>query len=426
MASLSDKPLGFGTRLLRGGPKDVYEDGATLPPVFRVNAFSQGSAEDHEAVFANRKPGFAYTRVGNPTVAALERAVNDLEDGALTVAYASGMAALSALFLSVLHAGDRLVVAPGLYGGTIELLHVLERLGIEVAFVEECSPEAFSAALDGRTRLAFCETIANPRLDVADVRGIAEAAHTADVPLAVDNTMATPYLVTPLDLGADFVVHSTSKYLDGTSTELGGTLTYGGRFAWDAGRYPATSRFSKLGKLAIAPVLRQEVSPALGGCMSPQAAFDTLVGTQTLAVRMGRICDNALGLAVHLAAIAASDRCGQIEVGYPGLAEHPDHDMACGQFGGRYGGVLTLRVGSRERAFGLLDGLGLVSIVSNVGDVRTLACHPATTIAAHLGPSEREASGASDDLVRVCVGIEDLGDLEADFDQALDHMERGR
>lgn len=411
---------GFNTRVLHGNPESRFADGSPLPPIAQVNAFAHSSAENHEAVFANRKPGFAYTRVANPTVAELERVVNRMEEGAATVAYASGMAALTALFVSLLREGDEIVSAPCLYGGTVELMGVLRRLGVRTVFVGENTPEAFEQAIGDSTRLLFTETIGNPFLDVADIAGLAGVAHAHGIPLAVDNTVTTPYLVRPLELGADLVVNSTSKFIDGSSNALGGTLTYSGRFSWDFAKFPRLEPFARFGPFALVARLRNDVSPALGGCQSPQNAFYTLIGAQTLGVRMDRICVTAQQLAEHLAAEAAA---GRFSVRYPGLSDDPGHDLAERQFNGKFGGIFTLRLGTKERAFAFLNALELASIVSNIGDARTLVVHPATTIAAHLSPQEQEASGVFPDMVRVCVGLEDVADLIADFDAALRKIE---
>lgn len=411
---------GFNTRVLHGSPQPQFADGSTLPPIAQANAFAHPSAESHEAVFANRKPGFAYSRVANPTVAELERVVNRMEDGAATVAYASGMAALTALFVSLLQEGDTIVSAPCLYGGTVELMGVLQRLGVRTVFVKENTPEAFEQAIDETTRLLFTETIGNPFLDVADIAGLAHVAHAHGIPLAVDNTVTTPYLVQPLALGADLVVNSTSKFIDGSSNALGGTLTYSGRFSWDFAKFPGLEPFARFGTFSLVARLRNDVSPALGGCQSPQNAFYTLIGTQTLGVRMDRICASAQQLAQHLAAEGAR---GGFTVRYPGLLDDPGYELAKRQFGGKFGGIFTLRLGTKERAFAFLDALELASIVSNIGDARTLVVHPATTIAAHLTPQEQEASGVFPDMVRVCVGLEDAEDLVADFDAALGKIE---
>lgn len=229
----------------------------------------------------------------------------------------------------------------------------------------------------------------------------------------------TPCLVRPIDLGADLVVHPTSKYINGFSDAIGDTLTVSGRFAWDFERYPALAKFSRFGKLAIIPNLRSDVSPVLGAAMAPQTAFYMQIGVETLDLRMDRICSNALRLADHLDELASSGGVPELQVRYPGLSSHGGHELAKRQFKDRHGGILTLRLGSRKRAFAMLDSLDLVSIVSNIGDARTFAVHPATTIAAHLDRAVQLASGVYDDLVRVSVSIEDCEDLIADFDQAL-------
>lgn len=425
MTGEGPRKQGLTTRILHQDGMPLNAHRATLPEIAQVSAFSFGSAEEQAEVFANTKPGFVYSRVANPTVAAFERTVNLLEGGAATVAYASGMGALAAACLTLVQAGDVVVAAPGLYGGTIELLSLLDRLGIEVRFAKSSAPEDFACALDEaapRAKVAYAETIGNPRLDVADIEGIARTAHEHGVPLLIDNTVATPCLVRPIDLGADLVVHSTSKYINGFSDAIGGTLTVSGRFAWDFGRYPALAKFRRFGKLAIIPSLRSDVSPALGAAMAPQTAFYMQIGVETLDLRMERICSNALRLATHLDSLASSPALAGLEVRYPGLPSHEGHELARRQFKGRYGGIVTLRLGSRKRAFALLDALELVSIVSNIGDARTLAVHPATTIAAHLDKDAQAASGVYDDLVRISVGIEDCDDLIADFDQALAHL----
>lgn len=422
LTSNEARKWGFNTRLLHAERPERFADGATLPPVSQVNAYANDTAEDHEAVFANRKPGFAYSRVANPTVAALERAVNRVEGGAATIAYASGMAALMACFAAICTEGDEILAAPGLYGGTVELFGLLRQLGVCVRYARENTPRAFAAQMGERTRAVFAETIGNPKLDIADIAGLAEVAHAGKVPLVVDNTVTTPYLVRPLELGADIVIHSTSKFIDGNSDAIGGTLTYSGNFKWDFEKFPGLKPFERFRALALVPRLKNDVSPALGGCMAPQTAFYTLIGFETLGLRMERICSSAQTLADHLEAHAGE--YGAV-VSYPGLASHLQHGLASTQFGGKFGGILTLRLGTKERAYRLLNALELASIVSNIGDTRTLVVHPATTIAAHLSPDEQLVSGVYPDMIRICVGIEDVGDLVADFDQAFARIQEG-
>lgn len=413
---------GFNTRLLHGSHRGSYPNGATLPPITQSNAFVYSNAAEQEAVFANKQYGYAYSRSRNPTVAELERAITAMEGGVETVAYGSGMAALTACFTSIVRRDEEIVASPGLYGGSVELLELLEQLGIRVRFAQENTPEAFARLVGEDTRAIFCETIGNPRLDVSDIAGLAGVAHAAGVPLVVDNTVTTPYLLRPIELGADLVINSTSKFINGSSDALGGALTYSGKFAWDFERFGGLKPFARYRSLALVPYLRSHVSSALGGCMAPQTAFYTFLGLETLGLRMERICANALALAEHLESV--EEKFG-ITVSYPGLSAHPQHDLARCQLHGGFGGILTLRLGTRERAYRLLDELKLVSIVSNIGDVRTLAVHPATTIAAHLTPEQQVASGVYPDLVRVCVGIEDAPDLMADFDQALTAVQEG-
>lgn len=411
---------GFTTRLLHADFRQQYPNGATMVPVYQSNAFAHESGESIEGVFANRAPGFAYTRVGNPTVSTLEAAINRLEGGVATVAFASGMAALAGSLLAMVGSGDKVVTTPGLYGGTVELLQLLGGLGIRVVPAADATPVAVEAAVGDRTRAVLVETIGNPSLEVTDVAGVAEVAHAHEVPLVVDSTVTTPLMVRPLDLGADVVVHSTSKFMNGSATAIGGSVTFGGTLPHDGTRHAGLAAYERYAKLAYLVRLRREVMPSLGGCQAPQNAFYTLLGLETLGLRMERICSNALRLAEFVA-----ERAGRwgVDVRYPGLVTHDQHDLAKRQFGGRFGAILTLRMGSKERAYALMRSLKIATIASNIGDSKTLVVHPATTTAAHLGEEAQRASGVFDDMVRVCVGIEDGQDLLDDFAQAFEGLD---
>lgn len=409
----------FNTRVLHEGVEPSERHGATLPPVYQSSAFEQESALALANVFDNKAPGYCYTRVGNPTVANFENRITKLEGGVATVACASGMAAITNALLNILRSGDEIVSSASLYGGTIDLFRDLEAFGIRTHYVENNNWEQFARCLNGRTRAVFAETIGNPGLDVTDVERLAELAHAHGVPLIVDNTTATPYLFRPLAHGADIVVHSCSKYINGTSNAVSGTLTDGGKFRWDKEKYPGLSAYAKFGPFAYTAKLRNSLFRNIGACLSPQNAFLNLIGMETLGLRMERQCDNAAKLAEWL-----RDAYPQMSVNYPGLPESPWHEIAARQFGGRFGAILTLRAGSRERAFRLIDGLALALKVSNIGDTKTLVIHPASTISLHSTAQQQKDAGVFEDLIRVSVGIEDVEDLKADFAQAIAGCDR--
>ena len=405
---------GFNTGLLHG-TNEKYPQGATQVPIYQSSAFRHDSAEDLEKIFDNKKMGFSYTRINNPTVESFEKRVTMLEDGIGSVACASGMAALTNAFLNILQAGDEIVAACGLYGGTVELFDDLKPFGISVKYVSENKPEAFEAEITEKTRLIFAETIGNPKLDVTDIQAVAEVAHKHDVPLIVDNTVATPYLIQPLKLGADIVVHSSSKYINGSSDAISGILVCGKGLKWDPDRYPGLAPYRKFGPFAYIAKLRNGLFRNTGACLAPQNAFLNNLGLETLGLRMQRQCDNALEHARFLQSLG-----GDIEVNYPGLEESPYHEIAKKQFRNGYGAIVTVRTGSKEKAFSIINSLKVPLIISNIGDTKTLVIHPESTIAAHISDEEKQQSGVFEDLIRISVGIEDIEDLKEDFKQAIE------
>ena len=405
---------GFNTGLLHG-TNEKYPQGATQVPIYQSSAFRHDSAEDLEKIFDNKKMGFSYTRINNPTVESFEKRVTMLEDGIGSVACASGMAALTNAFLNILQAGDEIVAACGLYGGTVELFDDLKPFEISVKYVKENKPEAFEAEITEKTRLVFAETIGNPKLDVTDIQALAEVAHKYEVPLIVDNTVATPYLIQPLKLGADIVVHSSSKYINGSSDAISGILVCGKGLKWDPDRYPGLAPYRKFGPFAYIAKLRNGLFRNTGACLAPQNAFLNNLGLETLGLQMQRQCDNALELARFLQSLG-----GDIEVNYPGLEESPYHEIAKKQFRNGYGAIVTVRTGSKEKAFSIINSLKIPLIISNIGDTKTLVIHPESTIAAHISDEEKQQSGVFEDLIRISVGIEDIEDLKEDFKQAIE------
>jgi O-acetylhomoserine (thiol)-lyase len=411
--SQEQQEMEFNTRLLHGRAVQKYAFNATVPQISQSTAFSFSSAEEQEAVFNHRALGYAYTRVANPTVAAFEQRMAELDTGQASIACSSGMAAVTASVLNIMTAGDELIAGSGLYGGTIDLFRDLKIFGIKVVYLTEMTPEKVEEAITDRTRAVYGEVIGNPGLGVMDIKAIADKAHEHGLPLIVDATTATPYLVQPIKLGADIVVHSTSKYVNGGGNSVSGVITYSGKFKWDFDRFTALKEFRKYGPLAYMIRLRTDICENLGGCLSPFNAFMNMVGMETLGLRMERICSNAYALAQAL-----SKMPGVESVNYPLLDTSPFKGLAERELKCRGGGILTFRVGSKERAFKFINSLKYVITASNIGDVRTLAIHPESTLYINSNEEEKESAGVYKDLIRVTVGIEDIGDLISDFTEA--------
>ncbi len=404
--------LGFNTMLLHGVDTS-YSHGATHVPIYQSSAFRHENAEELENIFTNKSMGFSYSRINNPTVEDFEKRITLLEGGIGSVACSSGMSALFNAFMNILQSGDEIVASAGLYGGTVELFEDLEAFGITTRYVKENVPEAYEELINDKTRVIFAETIGNPKLDVTDIKGLADMAHAHKLPLIIDNTTTTPMLVKPLSLGADIVVHSSSKYINGNSDAISGVLVSGGKFHFDE-RYPGLLPYKKYGPYAYIAKLRNGLFRSTGGCLSPQNAFLNILGLETLGLRVERQCENAWELAQYLRVLDQD-----FVVNYPGFFDHPDHRLASEQFNNHYGAIVTVRVGSKERAFSIMNKLKIPYILSNIGDTKTLVLHPASTIAVHLSKEEQEQSGVYDDLIRISVGIENIDDLKKDFEQAI-------
>ena len=388
----------FNTALLHRNRKSDAKTGATMTPIYQSSAFEHDSAEKLEKIFHNTAPGFAYTRINNPTIADFEQRITGLEEGIATVATASGMAAIFNAVMNVVRSGDEIVASASLYGGTIDLFADLESYGIVTHYVTEMS-----------------ESIGNPKLNVLDIKAAAAYAHARGIFFIVDNTVATPYLCRPLALGADAVVESSSKYINGSGSAISGLITDSGRFQWDTGRYPDMAPYVKMGPFAYTAKLRNALFRDTGACLAPFTAYLNSVGLETLGLRMERACYNAKTLAEWFASSGLVDA-----VGYPGLPDAPDYALATEQFGGSYGAMVTIRVGSKERAFSVIDHLKYPLKVSNIGDSKTLVLHPESTIFCHGSEEENRMAGVYPDLIRISVGIEDVEDLIDDFKQALE------
>ena len=403
----------FNTRLLHGGFGTDKATGATLAPIYQVSAFAQESAEKLEAVFNNRAPGFAYSRISNPTVASFETRMNALEKGIGAVACSSGMAAVTMSLLNILESGDEVIAGAGLFGGTIDLFGDLSAFGITTRFVEHVTAEEIAANITDRTKAVFAELIGNPGLEIVDIRAVSALCHEHGIPLILDSTTATPYLIRPFEFGADIVVHSTSKYINGGGNSISGVIIDSGRFKWDFSRYKGIEEYKKLGALSYLAKLRSGIWRNFGACLAPMNAFMNSVGMETLGLRMER-CENSLALAEFFR------DCNGIEPNYPALDDNPYYGLCKEQLGGKGGAILTIRAGSKERAFRLINALKLATNATNIGDVRTLVIHPSSTIYAHGSEEQKRHAGVFEDTIRISVGIEDKEDLIADFKQAVE------
>ena len=339
----------FQTKLLHGKAVDNYANGSTVPPVSLANAFAYESSEQLEKVFQNRAPGFAYTRIANPTVDAFERRVNELEGGIGGVACSSGMSAVTLSLLNILQAGDEVIAGSALFGGTLDLLHDLEAFGIKVHFIPRVEKALIEPFLTDKTRAVFGEIVGNPALNVMDVRETADFLHGKGVPLIVDSTTSTPYLLNPIQYGADVVGHSTSKYINGSGDAISGIIIDSGNFSWSPERYPGMKEYKKYGKFAYLVKLRNGIWRNMGGCLAPMNAYLNIIGMETLGLRMERVCNNAFRLAQAL------EKLEGVSVNYPLLESSPYHELAEKQLSGKGGAILTIRAGSKERAYKLIN-----------------------------------------------------------------------
>lgn len=406
----------FNTALLHDSFSGDKETGATLVPVYNVNAYAHGSAEKLEKIFNNKAAGYAYTRISNPTTASFENRITALEHGIASIACSSGMAAVTMSLINILESGDEIVASSALYGGSLDLFEDLEAFGIKTVYINDATAEALAEAVTDKTKAVFAELIGNPKLNVVDLKAFSEAVHSYGLPLIIDSTTATPYLCNPIDLGADIVVHSTSKYINGSSNAISGMITDSGKFKW-GDKHPAMKKWSKFGSFAYIAKLRNGIWRNMGTCVSPNTSFLNALGLETLGLRMERLCSNAQALAEFL------ETQDGITVNYPGLKSNPYYELVKSQFGGKGGAILTIRTGSRERAFKLINSLKYAAVASNIGDVRTLVIHPSGTLFTHSDEAAKADAGVYDDTVRISVGIEDIEDLTADFAQAIKNME---
>lgn len=408
---------GFNTRQIHAGQQPDPTTTARAVPIYQTSSFVFRNAEHAANLFGLQEFGNIYTRIMNPTHDVFEQRVASLEGGVGGLATGSGQAAESIAIFTFLEAGDEIVSASSLYGGTYNLFAVtLPRHGIKTTFVDPSNLDNFRNAISDRTKALYVETIGNPKLDVVRIRDVAAIAHEAGVPLIVDNTFATPYLCRPIEHGADIVVHSATKWIGGHGTSIGGIIVDAGTFDWTNGKFPAMVDFvDRFGNLAF--ILRARVEPYrdLGPALSPFNSFLFLQGVETLSLRMDRHCANTLAVAKWL---ESDPRVSWVT--YPGLASHPYHDNAKAQLDHGFGGVVNFGVkGGLEAGRELINNVELFSLLANVGDAKSLIIHPATTTHEQLNEEQQIAAGVSPDLIRLSVGLEDIEDIIDDLDRAL-------
>ena len=428
------KSYGFDTLSLHAGQVPDSQYGARATPIYLTTSFVFKDSDQAAALFNMERAGHVYSRISNPTNAVLEERIAALEGGVGAIATASGQAALHLAIATLMGAGSHIVATRALYGGTHNLLeYTLPRFGIESSFVDGRDIDALRAAIRPETRLIFGETLGNPGLDVLDVPRVASLAHEMGLPLLVDATFTTPYLMQPLALGADLVLHSATKFLGGHGVAIGGLLVDGGRFDWLAAAekfptltapYPGFHNMEFCAESPVAAFLlraRREGLRDFGACMSPLTAFQILQGVETLPLRMARHVDNARKLVAHLAAHQQV-----ASVSYPELPEHPDHALAQRLLPKGCGAVFSFALkGGRAAGKRFIESLRVFSHLANVGDAKSLVIHPASTTHFRMSPAALAAAGIDEGTVRLSVGLEDAEDLLEDLNRGLSAAKRG-
>lgn len=411
---------GFTTTILHGDRRRGTEFGATHAPIHPAVAFGFPTARELARVFQGDAPGYVYGRQHNPTVTALEAKITAMEDGAATVCFATGMAAIAALLWALLRRGDHVVVSSFVFGNTNSLFTTLSELGCEVTFVDATDAANVAVALRPETRMVFVETIANPRTQVADLEGIGKLCAPRGIVYVVDNTMTSPALFRPVTIGASLIVNALTKYIGGHGNALGGAVTATGLYDWS--NYPHIHAAYKKGDShgwGLIQIRKKGLRDA-GATLAANAAHAIAIGAETLGLRMERTCSNSLAVARFL---SAHPKVGRVH--HPGLPGHGQHARAARLFKG-YGGLFAFELAAGLDCFELLDALRVVILSSNLGDTRTLALPAAHTIFFEMGAERRASMGIADSLIRVSIGIEDEADLIGDFDQALQACGSGR
>ncbi|WP_410507146.1 O-acetylhomoserine aminocarboxypropyltransferase/cysteine synthase family protein [Methanosarcina hadiensis] len=424
----------LGTLALHAGQSPDPTTGSRTVPIYQTTSYVFRDADHAANLFGLKELGNIYTRLMNPTTDVFEQRIAAIEGGTGALGVASGSAAITYALLAITRIGDEIVSGNNLYGGTYELFnYTFPKLGREVIFVDSANPEAYRQAITENTRAVYIESVGNPKLDVPDFEAIAKIAHEAGVPLVVDNTAAVG-LVRPIDYGADIVVHSATKFIGGHGNSIGGSIVDSGKFAWNNGKFPELtdpdpsyhglkywdtfSDFPGLGNVVLVFKIRLQLLRDTGAAISPFNSFLLLQGLETLHLRIERHGENALKVAKYL-----SEHPKVSWVNYPGLPDHPSHELASKYLKGGYGALLGFGVkGGAEAGKQFINSLKLFSHVANIGDSKSLVIHPATTTHQQLTPEEQAATGVTPDYIRLSVGIEDIDDIIADLEQALEKV----
>ncbi|WP_406669843.1 O-acetylhomoserine aminocarboxypropyltransferase/cysteine synthase family protein [Methanolobus sp. ZRKC4] len=425
------KQYGFNTLALHAGQIPDPTTGSRAVPIYQTASYTFKDSDHAANLFGLKEFGNIYTRLMNPTTDVLEKRVAAIEGGVGALAVSSGMSAITLATLGVTRLGDEIVSADNLYGGTYQLFNnTFPDLGRKVRFVDSTKPEEFKKVINEKTKAIYTEIIGNPKLDVANLEELAKIAHEAGIPLIVDNTVGIG-ITRPIDYGADIVVLSATKFLGGHGTSIGGIIVDSGNFKWDNGKYPQFTEpdpsyhglkywetfgdFPELGNIAFIIKMRVHLLRDLGPAMSPFNAFQFLQGLETLLLRVERHSKNALEVARFLNVHPLVEW-----VNYPGLENHPSHELANKYLHGKYGAILGFGIkGGLEAGRKFIDNVKLLSHLANIGDAKTLVIHPASTTHQQLTVEERKSTGVTDDFIRMSVGLEDVEDIIADIDQAL-------
>ncbi|MBH9965961.1 O-acetylhomoserine aminocarboxypropyltransferase [Bacillus sp. MKU004] len=421
------KQFDIETVLLHGGQAPDPTTGSRAVPIYQTTSYVFDNSEHAAKLFGLEEEGNIYSRIMNPTVDVLEKRIALLEGGIGALGVSSGMAAISLSILNIAGAGDEIVAATNLYGGTYNLFSTtLPKYGIKVHFVDPTDPENFRNAITPKTKAVFAETIGNPSLHVLDIEAVAKVAHDNEIPLIIDNTFATPYLTKPIEWGADIVIHSATKWIGGHGTAIGGLVVDGGKFNWNNKKFPGFVeedpsyngiRFGiDVGEAAFITKLRVQLLRDFGACLSPQNAFLLLQGLETLHLRIERHTENAQKIAEHL-----DQHSGVAWVSYPGLAQHPSHSLTQKYLKKGAGSIVVFGIkGGRDSGRKVVDNITLWSHVANVGDAKSLIIHPASTTHQQLNEQELRSTGVTEELVRLSVGLESAKDLIEDLDHAIE------
>jgi O-acetylhomoserine (thiol)-lyase len=421
-----ERQWGFDTLQVHAGQQADPATMARAVPIYQTTSYLFRDTEHAARLFALEEPGNIYTRIMNPTSDVLEQRIAALEGGVGALVTSSGQAAETIAILNIARAGDEIVSAVNIYGGTYNLFaHTLSKMGIVVRFVDSSDPDNFRRAITDRTRALYGETIGNPGLDVLDLEVVARVAHDAGIPLIIDNTFATPYLCRPFEYGADIVLHSTTKWIGGHGTTIGGVIVDSGAFDWDSGKFPELVEpdpsyhglryVAAFGKTAYIVKARVQMLRDLGPCQAPFNSFLFLQGLETLSLRMERHCANALTVARWL-----SERKEVNWVKYPGLPDHPSYTLARKYLPRGRGSIVGFGIeGGVAAGRRFIESLKLFSHLANIGDAKSLAIHPASTTHQQLTPEQQAETGVTPDFIRLSIGIEDIADILWDLDQAI-------